>query len=71
MEWSCDGISAVVRVMPREGHGSRNNFDNTAITEGTVMPREGHGSRNSYVQSTLSPKGVMPREGHGSRNVLA
>ena len=57
------------RVMPREGHGSRNvhgvsGFQNLAV----VMPREGHGSRNSPLGSRNYGISVMPREGHGSRN---
>ena len=35
------------RVMPREGHGSRNNmYSRQPYYIRIVMPREGHGSRN-------------------------
>ena len=55
--------------MPREGHGSRNSYDDgKKIVEYCVMPREGHGSRNPLPESFQFVCKVMPREGHGSRN---
>ena len=37
------------KVMPREGHGSRNKAIMPAAMVGVVMPREGHGSRNVKI----------------------
>ena len=36
----------IIKVMPREGHGSRNLLNYITLPEKSVMPREGHGSRN-------------------------
>ena len=45
-------IPLMSKVMPREGHGSRNGQKESRIKEAYVMPREGHGSRNRNSSHT-------------------
>ena len=56
-------------VMPREGHGSRNEKDALNGKSGKAScPARGMGVEIGHRCSQAFPGYVMPREGHGSRN---